>query len=199
MKFKWERPDGSVVEIGDPDLIVDVLNYLGARLETAKADSRLMEVAALRSKYDDQYGQWRWCMAHYYRSQRHSLMMLIKKWEAVLSWWKECSEGSASEGVSDLQRSLLADLSDDLRPKNWEEARKILDRHPRFKVPTCDLETAICGLIQVLKSAASCHDGADRLAHSFFDNVIPDQEELNQFDSKKVKFSAEIDRFIAGL
>ncbi len=178
MKFKWERPDGSVVEIGDPDLIVDVLNNLGSRLETAKADGRFMEVAALRSKYDDQYGQWRWCMA---------------------SWWKECSEGSASEGVSDLQRSLLADLSDDLRPKNWEEARKILDRHPRFKVPTCDLETAICGLIQVLKSAASCHDGADRLAHSFFDNVIPDQEELNQFDSKKVKFSAEIDRFIAGL
>ena len=93
MKFKWERPDGSVVEIGDPDLIVDVLNNLGSRLETAKADGRFMEVAALRSKYDDQYGQWRWCMAHYYRSQRHSLMMLIKKWEAVLSWWKECSEG----------------------------------------------------------------------------------------------------------
>ena len=198
MKFEWEHPDGTVVEIGDPNLIVDVLNDLRSRIEIAKADGRFMEEAALRSKYDGQYGQWRWYMARYYQAEHHGLLRLVRDWELVLSWWTECAESSDHEGVSELQETLLAGVSADLRPTSWEEARKILDYHPRFKIPPRGLHAAIEEISTLIPLAKSVRDAAEKLAKDLFDGLMPNQEVLDRFQSRRDELKAQFDGFVAG-
>lgn len=198
MKFEWEQPDGSVVEIGDPDLIVDVLNDLRSRIEIAKADGRSMEEAALRSKFDGQYGQLRWYMARYYQAEHHELLRLVRDWELALSWWTECAESSDQEGLSELQESLLAGISADLRPKSWDEARRILDYHPRFKIPPSGLHVAIEEISTLIPLAKSVRDAAEKLAKDLFDGTMPNQEVLDRFQSRRNELKAQFDGFVAG-
>lgn len=198
MKFEWEQLDGSVIEIDNPDLITEVLNDLTSRLETAKAEGRLMDAAALRSRYESQYGQWRWCMARYYQSERHSLTRFIKNWECVLLWWIECAESSGADAISDVQRLLLSDLSDDLQPRTWEEARRILDHFPESKIPPCGLHAAIEGLTSLITLARSVRDDADRLARNLFDGSIPNQEAFEHFQSRRDELKVQFDSLVAG-
>lgn len=195
MKFEWEKPDGTSVKINDPNLITDLLNNLRSRIDTAKAEGRLMDEAALRTRYENQYVQWRWCMARFCQAQHHELERFIKDWSPVLTWWIEAFEKDGrSEQISDLQKSIFSDLSDDLRPTTWEEARKILDHHPYFKVPGCGLRDAIEILTTVMALANPCRDEAHTLSSNFFEGVIPDQSTLDQFHSRRGELKTEFNR-----
>lgn len=194
MKFEWEKPDGAMVEISHPNLITEVLNDLSSRIDTAKEEGRMMDEAALRIRHESQFGQWRWCMARFYLSEKHKLAEFIRTWQPVLSWWIEYSKGSGQEGISDLQQTLLSNLSADLRPTTWDDARKILDHHRYFKVPDCGLPDAKTGLTEVMTLANSCLDEADSLSKSFYNGVIADQATIDrfqaQYDALKTKFES---------
>ena len=195
MNFEWRKPDGTEVAIDSPDEILSVLNSLKARHDSAKIAGSKMEVAALEVQYDDQYKQWLWCMAFYYQNERKELSFLIKKFRQASAWWDHWSAQHRNEGeVSQLQRSLLEGLPEDLWPRSWAGAATIINRNPDFRLPSTDLDTAKQSLAEAIAIASSCLEMAGDLAMRFSQQEKPGQEEIEAYHAKRaqlVKGSAD--------
>ncbi len=188
MKFEWRMPDKTEVTINHPDEIATVMSDLKARLENAKSAGLEMKAAALAVQYDDQYKQWLLCMAFHYQDDRKELSLLIARTKQAFAWWDEWSaQDNSKTEVSEIQRSLLQDLPSDLWPRSWAEAAKIINRNPKFRAPSADIEVAMQRLAKVLSIASPCLKMAGDLATRFSKEERPASSELDTYHAKIVQ------------
>ncbi len=190
MKFEWRKPDGTEVAINSPDEISHVLNSLKARHETAKSAGSKMEAAAVEVQYEEQYKQWLMCMAFYYQHERKELALLLKRSRQTSAWWDQWSAQHGNDGeVSELQQAMLKGLPEDLWPRSWVEAAKIINRNPDLRPPSSDLDTAKQYLADVIANASSCLELAEYLATNFYHGDRPEQNEVNAYQTERAKLA----------